>query len=114
MAKITRICELLELGTLIESLKHGFNTELGDRGVTLSGGERQRLGIARVLYREAELLIFDEPTSALNPSMEERILKRVFNYFSGTIVMTTHNLENLKFCNRLFKIENGIVSEVVK
>ena len=114
MAKITRICELLELGTLIESLKHGFNTELGDRGVTLSGGERQRLGIARVLYREAELLIFDEPTSALNPSMEERILKRVFDYFSGTIVMTTHNLENLKFCNRLFKIENGIVSEVVK
>jgi ABC-type transport system involved in cytochrome bd biosynthesis fused ATPase/permease subunit len=114
MAKITRICELLELGTLIESLKDGFNTELGDRGVTLSGGERQRLGLARVLYREAELLILDEPTSALNSSMEERILKRVFDYFSGTIIMTTHNLENLKFCNRLIKVENGVVSEVVK
>jgi len=114
MAKVTRVCELLELATLIESLKDGFNTELGDRGVTLSGGERQRLGLARVLYREAELLILDEPTSALNPSMEERILNKVFDYFSGTIIMTTHNLENLKFCNRLIKVENGIVSEVAK
>lgn len=74
---LKRSLEAAELGTLLDTLPEGVNTEIGERGLKLSGGERQRLAIARAIYRGAELFIFDEVTSALDEETKAEILQLI-------------------------------------
>lgn len=74
---LKRSLEAAELGTLLDTLPEGVNTEIGERGLKLSGGERQRLAIARAIYRGAELFIFDEATSALDEETKAEILQLI-------------------------------------
>ena len=83
---------------------------VGERGVRLSGGQRQRIGIARALYKEADVLIFDEATSALDTATEQAVMNAVYESNSDvTILMVAHRLTTLKNCDRVIEIENGTI-----
>lgn len=99
-----------QVDTVIEALPKQYNTLIGERGVRLSGGQRQRIGIARALYKNADVIIFDEATSALDSDTEEAVMNSI-NHLGGelTILIIAHRLSTLKKCNLIIKLENGNV-----
>ncbi|MFN6338398.1 MAG: ATP-binding cassette domain-containing protein, partial [Cyanobacteriota bacterium] len=89
-------------------LPAGYDTFVGERGVRLSGGQRQRIGIARALYKQAEVLVLDEATSALDSSTEHAFI----NVLAGlrrdlTVIMIAHRLTTLRYCDKVLEIEAG-------
>jgi ATP-binding cassette, subfamily B, bacterial PglK len=106
--KINKSIQLSHLEDFVESLRDGVNTQVGERGVQLSGGQRQRIGIARSLYNEAEVLIFDEATSSLDGVTEKMIMEAIHE-FSGekTIIMIAHRLKTIEKCDQIFFINKG-------
>jgi subfamily B ATP-binding cassette protein MsbA len=94
----------------VNTLKDGFDTKVGDRGVRLSGGQKQRLFIARELYRRPKILILDEATSALD-SKSEKIIESSINKLSGemTIIMIAHRLSTIKNADRIVVLDEGVV-----
>jgi ATP-binding cassette, subfamily B, bacterial PglK len=96
----------------IESLPAGFSTLVGERGIRLSGGQRQRIGIARALYKQAELLILDEATSALDSDTEAAVMQSVETLSpSLTIVLIAHRSSTVAICDRVYRLEGGRIVE---
>jgi len=96
------------LDTFVESLPEGLYTRVGESGCRLSGGQRQRIGIARALYKQAEILFFDEATSSLDQQMEQEITE-TFNELSVTdkkltLIMIAHRESSLVFCDRIINL----------
>ena len=91
----------------------GFSTFVGERGVRLSGGQRQRIGIARALYKNADLLILDEATSALDSETEAAVMQSVESLSSTlTVVLIAHRLSTVAICDRVYWLDGGrIVDE---
>jgi ABC-type multidrug transport system fused ATPase/permease subunit len=108
--KVKSALKLACLNEFIESLDEGIYTRVGERGVQLSGGQRQRVGIARALYHQAEVLIFDEATSSLDGITEKMIMESI-DQLSGkkTIIMIAHRLKTIKNCDKIFFLANGRV-----
>ncbi len=106
--RVQKALELAHLDELIKTLKNGIHTKVGERGVQLSGGQRQRVGIARALYHEAEVLVFDEATSSLDGITEKMIMESI-DQLSGkkTIIMIAHRLKTIQNCDEIFFIDNG-------
>lgn len=97
----------------IVSLPNGYDTVLGDRGLTISGGERQRITIARALVRNPQILIFDEATSSLDQEIEKKIIESIQSVFSGkTVLFITHRLATTIFADHIFKFDNGNIKEL--
>ncbi len=97
-----------KINDYIESLRLGYNTQIGEQGVKISGGERQRIAIARAFYKNAKILILDEATSALDQNTEKEITSNLdFDLKDLTIVVIAHRLETLKNCTRIFEFKNG-------
>ena len=91
---------------VVEELPQKYQTLIGERGVRLSGGQRQRIGIARALYHNPKLLIFDEATNALDDQTEKAVMDSVNNLGKNiTIILIAHRLNTLKNCDAIFKIE---------
>lgn len=103
----------LDLFKFISKMPDGFNSNVGEMGLKLSGGQRQRILIARTIYREADFLIFDEPTSAIDQLGLENIIE-VINFLSKekTILISTHNKKLLDLCNKVYRIENKTIKTV--
>jgi ATP-binding cassette subfamily B protein len=96
----------------IQRLPQGYDTVIGERGVTLSGGERQRLSIARALLKDAPVLILDEPTSALDAGTEEAILQALERLMQGrTTFIIAHRLSTVRRANYIVVLENGRMVE---
>ena len=94
--KLNEIVKKSQLAEFIESKKEGLSFEIGENGRFISGGQKQRLGIARALYKDAELLIFDESTSALDSNTEKKIIEHLISLKKEkTIIFVTHK-ENLR------------------
>ena len=86
----------------------GLETKVGVDGLQLSGGERQRIAIARILYREPNIIFMDESTSALDEKTEENIITNLINIYKGkTIIIITHRPKTLNFCDKKFLLNNG-------
>jgi ATP-binding cassette subfamily B protein len=99
------------ISKVIEELKDKYNTIVGERGVRLSGGQRQRLGIARALYKNADVIILDEATSALDNDTEEEVIKSIIELNKDvTIIMVAHRLTTLKSCTYLIEIKAGSIA----
>ena len=89
----------------INSLSDKFDTKVGERGVNLSIGQKQRIGIARALYRNPDLLVFDESTSSLDQTTETNFVNDIFKITEDkTIIFISHRLNALRNCNKIFDI----------
>ena len=97
-----------QIHSTIEKLPQGYGTLVGERGVRLSGGQRQRIGIARALYKEADVIIFDEATSALDNETEESLMQTIESLQGNiTILMIAHRLTTLRKCDRILELQKG-------
>jgi len=103
-----------QLSNLIESWDDKYQTIVGEQGVKLSGGQRQRIGIARALYKEADLLILDEATSALDDKTEKKIMDSINNVDKSiTVIIIAHRLTTLKECDQIIEVKrDNVVREV--
>ena len=96
----------------IQRMPSGYQTVVGERGMTLSGGQRQRLGIARAIIRNSPVLFLDEPTAALDVEAEERVIDALERLMKGrTVVMITHRLSTLREADKVIVLKDGFVSE---
>ena len=110
--KVKNALTLSHLDIFLQSLDKGIYTEVGERGVQLSGGQRQRIGIARALYHNAKVLVFDEATSSLDGITEKNIMEAIHN-FSGqkTIIMVAHRLKTVQKCDQIFLVDKGKITD---
>ena len=109
MERVKLAAQIAQLSDFVENdLPEGYETEVGERGVRLSGGQRQRIGIARALYRNADLIVFDEATSALDNLTEHEVIQSV-NALPGskTILMIAHRLSTIRGCDRIIVLDKG-------
>ena len=100
------------LQDFVQSLPHGMDTLVGEHGARLSAGERQRLGLARIILKDAPMLMLDEPTANLDMLMEVRILDLIFELAAHkTCVLITHRLRRMERFDRILVLESGTVRE---
>jgi ATP-binding cassette subfamily B protein len=96
-----------QVAQIIEAWPEQYNSFVGERGVRLSGGQRQRIGIARALYKKADVIIFDEATSALDHETEESVIQAIENLRSDiTILIIAHRLTTLRNCTQIIELGN--------
>ncbi len=109
---VLRAAELAQLAEDVADFPQGFNTRLGERGVTLSGGQRQRTAIARALVREPAILMFDDALSAVDTQTEARILAGLAEAQVGrTTLIVAHRISAFQNANRVLVLEDGRVAE---
>lgn len=102
-----------ELHDFIISLKDGYNTIVGERGIKLSGGQRQRIALARIFLKQSKIIVFDEATSSLDNDTEFKIQQNINKYFHNqTIICIAHRLSTLKDMDKIVVIENGKIIEI--
>lgn len=102
-----------QIADLIESWPKQYNTFVGERGIRLSGGQRQRIGIARALYKNADVIIFDEATSALDNETEQAVMEAIESLGDDlTILMIAHRISTLKNCTQIVELGDGGIKRV--
>lgn len=103
--------KVAELTDFINTLELGFNAPVGENGAYLSGGQIQRIGIARAIYRQSKIIVFDESTSALDIDTEKKILNNI-KKLGITIIFISHSPRILSFCDRKFNVEKNSLTEL--
>jgi ABC-type multidrug transport system fused ATPase/permease subunit len=99
-----------QLSEFIEDLPSKYRTIVGERGVRLSGGQRQRIGLARALYKRADVLVLDEATSALDDETERAVMQAIDSLGEEiTVLMIAHRTSTLGRCDRIFELKDGIL-----
>ena len=110
---IKKAASIAMISDFIEGLPDGYETLVGERGITLSGGQRQRVAIARAVVTVPEILILDDATSSVDPETELEIFKNIKREFPEIItVIVTHRESALKFSDKMGKIDHGTLEEV--
>ena len=100
-----------QIASFIEASSQGYDTFVGERGIRLSGGQRQRIGIARALYKQANVLVFDEATSALDNATELAVMQAIEGLSRDlTVVMIAHRLSTLQRCDRIIRLDQGALA----
>lgn len=112
LEKVVQYAKLASVHDEIEKFSDGYKTVVGERGVTLSGGQKQRVTIARALYTERDVLIFDDCLSAVDPETEEKIIGALRkNYREKTMIVITHRLKVLKDADTIIVLDEGKIVE---
>ncbi|WVN42114.1 ABC transporter ATP-binding protein [beta proteobacterium MWH-UniP1] len=110
--RVERAAQQAQIAKTIESWEKGYNTFVGERGVRLSGGQRQRIGIARALYKQADVIVFDEATSALDNETESAVIETINSLGQDlTILMVAHRLSTFKSCDAVYRLEAGRITD---
>ncbi|HEY9232472.1 MAG TPA: ABC transporter ATP-binding protein, partial [Blastocatellia bacterium] len=110
--EIIRAAHLANADEFIERLPEGYNTMVGERGVTLSGGQRQRLAIARAIIRNTPILILDEPTSGLDAASEELVFEALNRLMEDkTCIVIAHRLATIRRADVIFVVDQGQIVE---
>ena len=109
-ARVQQAASQAQISSFIDSSPDGYDTFVGERGIRLSGGQRQRIGIARALYKRAQVLVFDEATSALDTGTENALMSAL-NHLSNelTTITVAHRLATIQSCDRVIRLSDGIV-----
>lgn len=104
-SRVIQAAQQAQIADIIESWPEQFQTFVGERGIRLSGGQRQRIGIARALYKQADVIIFDEATSALDNETEEAVMQAIAGLSENlTILIIAHRLTTLKNCTEIVEL----------
>jgi len=110
--EIYQAAQLANAHEFIELLPEGYDTLVGERGVTLSGGQRQRIAIARAVVRNSPLLILDEPSSGLDASSEKLVFEALDRMMEGkTSIVIAHRLATIRNADVIFVVDGGTISE---
>lgn len=111
MDRVRWASHIARISDFIESLPGGYDTMVGERGITLSGGQRQRVAIARALMTNPEILILDDATSSVDPETELEIFNNIRREAAETTVLiVTHRESALKFSDRVLKLDYGVLT----
>ncbi len=111
--RVETVAAQAELSEVIKGLPDGLNSLVGERGIRLSGGQRQRIGIARALYKKAEVLVLDEATSALDTETETAVMKSIGKLGPEiTVLIIAHRLSTLEGCDMVVTLETGHIKSV--
>jgi ABC-type bacteriocin/lantibiotic exporter with double-glycine peptidase domain len=106
--RVKQVSQQAQIAQVIESWSNGYDTLVGERGVRLSGGQRQRIGLARALYKQADVLVLDEATSSLDDTTERSVIEAIRHLNPNlTILMIAHRLSTLKNCTLIFELDLG-------
>ncbi len=112
MEEVRRAAEISQISRDIEGFPYGFETVLGERGITLSGGQKQRTSIARAVLREPKILILDDALSAVDTYTEEEILKRLRQVMRGrTSILISHRISTVKDADQIVVLHEGKITE---
>ena len=112
MNKVREAAQKAQIAETIEALPQKYDTFVGERGIRLSGGQRQRIGIARALYKNAQVIVFDEATSALDNETELAVMEGIEQLADDlTILIVAHRVSTLKRCDKIFRMDKGEVIE---
>ena len=112
IAEIQRAAELANAHEFISDLPQGYDTMVGERGVTLSGGQRQRIAIARAIIRDTPILVMDEPSSGLDAASEELVFEALDRLIRGkTAIVIAHRFSTIRRANTIFVVEDGRIVE---
>jgi ATP-binding cassette subfamily B protein len=110
--EIEEAARLASLEDDLERFPAGYETLVGERGITLSGGQRQRLAIARALLKNPAILVLDDPLSAVDASTEEAILANLADYYGRrTVIIISHRISALRDCDRIVVMDSGRIVE---
>ena len=104
---VLKSLQVVQMKEWLDGSKNGLETIIGENGKMISGGERQRIGIARTLYFNTEFILLDEPTSALDEETTKKILQVLESLNNKTMIMISHQKNNLSFCNKIYEMKNG-------
>jgi ABC-type multidrug transport system fused ATPase/permease subunit len=111
-AEIAETARLANADEFISRMAHGYDTMVGERGMTLSGGQRQRIGIARAVIRDAPILILDEPTAALDTESEKLVMDALQKLMKGrTVITIAHRLSTIRDADKIIVVKGGVVAE---
>jgi ATP-binding cassette subfamily B protein len=111
--RVKKAAQQAQIADFIEQMEDGYQTFVGEQGVRLSGGQRQRIGIARALYKNANVLIFDEATSALDNTTEQAVMGAIEGLGKElTILIIAHRLTTLKGCNQIVKLDKNSIIRI--
>jgi ATP-binding cassette, subfamily B, bacterial len=112
MEKLRHAAEVANVREFIESLPLGYNTKIGAEGNGISMGQKQRILIARAVYRDPEMIFFDEATNSLDANNESIILQNLESFFKGrTVVVVAHRLSTVKNADQIVVLNKGVISE---
>ena len=113
MARVRQAAQKAHIAETIEGWSGQYKTLAGERGVKLSGGQRQRIGIARALYKNADIIVFDEATSALDNETEIAVMDSIKTLGNElTIIIVAHRLTTLKDCTQVIELTNGTITRI--
>ena len=97
---------------MIDKLPNGVNSIIGEKGIKISGGEKQRISIARAIYKESEIIIFDESTNALDLETEKKIMNTIIKFKNiKTVIFVTHKTNFISIFNRKFRLVSKTFKE---
>ncbi len=106
--RVRQVAKQAQIAASIETLPEQYRTIVGERGVRLSGGQRQRIGIARALYKQADVIIFDEATSALDSETEEAVMQAIEGLSKDlTLLIIAHRVTTLRNCTQIVELGDG-------
>ena len=110
--EIEEAAQLANADEFISRMPHGYDTLVGERGLTLSGGQRQRIGIARAIIRNTPILILDEPTAALDTESERLVIEALERLMKGrTVITIAHRLSTIRDADKIIVLKAGMVAE---
>lgn len=110
MDEVNKLVEQFDLKSFVDNLEYGYNTIVGEKGITLSGGQRQRIALIRAILKDADIYLLDEPTSALDTHTEKLVQITLEKYLKGkTVLVIAHRLKTITAADEIVILNNKVI-----